>query len=343
VHSDPSRHEVEIDLSDPNTSHSLVVDIVGRGKNVLDVGCGTGDLGRALVERGCRVSGLEVDEAAAELARHGLEQVVVADLNASPASEHFPADSFDAVVFADVLEHLEDPVGALTDAVGLLKPGGRVVASIPNITHGSVRLALLQGRWHYTDVGLLDSTHVRFFNRAGVLELFAAAGLFVEELQGSLADPLDVEVVVAADQLPPSIVEWVRHQRDALVYQYIVGARVARDEATPADVPLVPAVPEDSVRVVDKFTARSEAELETRQQQLNMRDHIIGLEAATATAQARAARAEKQLERVEERLTRKNDRIRALVQQIRELEGEGGDRRSSGRGPLGRLRRGQEQ
>lgn len=343
--SDLSHYAVDIDLGNANTSHSLVADLVGRGKSVLDVGCWTGDLGRALIGRGCQVSGLEVDEEAAELARADLDQVVVADLNSSPTSEHFPPASFDVVIFADVLEHLQDPVAVLADAAALLKPDGRVVISVPNITHGSVRLALLQGRWSYTDTGLLDATHIRFFNRAGVLEMFSAAGMVVEELQASLADPLNVEVVVAADRLPPSIIEWVRHQRDALVYQYVAAARVAgAGEATPTDLPLVPAVPEESVRTVDKFTARSEAELENRQQQLNIRDHIIGLEAATATAQTRAARAEQQLKGAQKRLSRKNDRIRELVEQVRELKRDADhERRPSLRGSLGRFRRGREQ
>jgi 2-polyprenyl-3-methyl-5-hydroxy-6-metoxy-1,4-benzoquinol methylase len=345
VDSELSHYAVDIDLGNPNTSHSLVADLVGRGKRVLDVGCRTGGLGRALIGRGCQVSGLELDEAAAELAKADLEQVVVADLNTSSVSEHFAAGSFDAVVFADVLEHLHDPVAVLRDAATLLEPDGRLVVSVPNVTHGSVRLALLQGRWSYTEAGLLDAAHVRFFNRAGVLEMVAAAGLAVDELRASLADPLDVEVVVAADRLPPSIVEWVRHQRDALVYQFVLSARVAPVGADPtSDVPLVPAVAEESVRVVDKFTERSQSELENRQQQLNTRDYVIGLEAATATAQARAVRLSQRLNVAEKRLNRKNDRIQELLQQVRELEDAAGDAApGSGRGALGRLRRGPQQ
>ncbi len=340
---DTSHYEVEIDLGNRNTSHSLVADLVGRGKRVLDVGCWTGDLGRVLIKRGCQVSGLEIDEEAAEKARADLETVVVADLEEAPTSEHFPAGSFDVVVFADVLEHLRDPVGVLRDAASLLTPDGKIVISVPNVTHGSVRLALLQGRWTYTDTGLLDATHIRFFNRAGVLEMFTAAGLIVEELRGSTADPLDVEVVVDADRLPPSVIEWVRHQRDAMVYQFVVSARVAPagEVAVTTDVPLEPAVPEESIRFRDKFTARSEAELEARQQQLNYRDHILGLEAAAATAQSRAARAERQLKGAQKRLERKNARIKELLAEVSMLQRDLGQRRPAGvRSALGRLRRG---
>jgi 2-polyprenyl-3-methyl-5-hydroxy-6-metoxy-1,4-benzoquinol methylase len=346
VDSDLSHYEVDIDLGNPNTSHSLVADLVGRGKRVLDVGCWTGDLGRVLTARGCEVSGLEIDEEAAEKARADLERVVVADLDLEPVSRHFPAGSFDAVVFADVLEHLRDPVGVLRDTAPLLSPGGKIVISVPNVTHGSVRLALLQGRWKYTDTGLLDSTHIRFFNRVGVLELLASAGLSVDDLRGSIADPLNVEVVVDADRLPPSVVEWVRHQRDALVYQFVVSAQVAPEgqAAAPTELPLVPAVAEESVRIRDKFTTRSELELEARQQQLNYRDHILGLEAGVATAQSRAARAERQLKGAQKRLDRKNARIKELAAQVsmlqRELDEQGPN---AVRNAFSKLRRGNDQ
>jgi 2-polyprenyl-3-methyl-5-hydroxy-6-metoxy-1,4-benzoquinol methylase len=345
VDGDVSHYEVDIDLGNPNTSHSLVADLVGRGKRVLDVGCWTGDLGRVLIGRGCEVSGLEIDPEAAEKARADLETVVVADLETEPTSKHFPAASFDTVVFADVLEHLSDPVGALRDAATLLVPDGNIVISIPNVTHGSVRLALLQGRWRYTSTGLLDATHIRFFNRAGVLDMFAEAGLVVDELRGSIADPLNVEVVVDADRLPPTVVEWVRHQRDALVYQFVVSARLARVGEGPAsaDVPLVPAVAEETVRARDRFTVRSEAELEARQQQLNYRDHILGLEAAAATAQSRAARVDRQLKGAQKRLDRKNARIKELTAQISRLQHELDDRPDAVRSALNRLRRGHDQ
>jgi hypothetical protein len=203
-----------------------------------------------------------------------------------------------------------------------------------------MRLALLQGRWTYTETGLLDATHIRFFNRAGVLAMFAEAGYVVEELRATLADPLAVEVVVDAERLPPSIVEWVRHQRDALVYQYMAAARPARpdEQPGPMEMTMVPAVPEETVRTKDRHTVRSQAELESRQQQLNVRDHILGLEAAVATAQARTAKAEQQLKGAMKRLERKNERIKELADKVSRQEGE--PRPDLVRGAINKLRRG---
>src|SRR4051812_48099142 len=252
----------------------MVAGLVGQGRRVLDLGCWTGDLGAVLTAQGCEVTGIEIDQAATEKARHRLHDVIVADLNTSLPSEHVEPASFDVVVLADVLEHLTDPGAVLADAGRLLAPGGRVVVSVPNVTHGSVRLALLEGHWRYTETGLLDTTHIRFFDRSSLLELFTRAGFAVEELRGTLADPLDVEVRVHGDRLPPNVVEWVRDQPDAMVYQYIVAAHVATaEEQAAAVVPkLVVPVPEESVRFEDDHTERARADLEERHRVLTMRD-----------------------------------------------------------------------
>jgi 2-polyprenyl-3-methyl-5-hydroxy-6-metoxy-1,4-benzoquinol methylase len=345
VDTDLGHYEVAIDMGNRNTSHTQVAELIGRGKRVLDVGCWTGDLGRLLLTRGNTVSGLEIDAAAAERAAADFE-VVVADLNVAPASEHFEAGSFDVVVFADVLEHLMDPVQVLVDATKLLAPDGKIVISVPNVGHGSVRLALLQGRWNYTATGLLDATHIRFFNRENLLSTFGEAGLVVEDLRGTIADPLDVEVVVDSDRLPPTVVEWVRHQRDALVYQFVAAARLPRDDdpVTAAEVPLVPAAPEESVRRRDKYTQRARLDREERQERLNVRDHIIGLEAATATAQAEVAKIARQLKGAQSRLDRKNARIKELSDELRGREHPVDDRQHGGlRDTLSKLRGGPEQ
>ncbi|GAB3247930.1 class I SAM-dependent methyltransferase [Nocardioides dilutus] len=323
MNNDLSHYEVDIDLEgSPNTSHTQVASLIGQDKRVLDLGCWAGDLGRALMTQGCRVSGLEVDPEAADKARSVLDEVVVADLDTSLPSEHFSAGSFDVVVLADVLEHLRDPGRVLADVSTLLAPGGRVVASIPNITHGSVRLALLQGRWNYTETGLLDEGHLRFFDRAGVLGLFANAGFVVEELRATALDPLATEVEVIDQRLPSPVIEWVRDQPDALVYQFIVAARPALDGEVhdPSSVRLSLAVPTQEARSVDSHTERALADLEERHRLLTVRDHIIGLEASAASAQFATETAERKLRGASKRLRLKNERIKQLNKQVRRLQ-----------------------
>jgi SAM-dependent methyltransferase len=145
-------------------------------RRVLDVGCGAGHLGRLLKERGHHVTGLElVPEAAAE-ARTRLDLVVTADVEAGLP---FDADSFDAVIFADLLEHLVDPWRVLREAAAVLAPGGVVVASVPNVQNLDVLRRLLRGRWDYRERGILDRGHLRFFTLSTIRDLFAQAGLTI--------------------------------------------------------------------------------------------------------------------------------------------------------------------
>jgi 2-polyprenyl-3-methyl-5-hydroxy-6-metoxy-1,4-benzoquinol methylase len=315
------RYEAEIDLTNPNLSHTQVVDLVGVDKRVLDVGCADGDVARALNRRGCKVSGIDVDPASAERAREDLEQLVIADLNTSRLSDHFGGQTFDAIVFADVLEHLLDPEAVLRDSLSLLSADGHVVVSIPNIAHGGVRLSLLTGQWNYTDTGLLDRTHLRFFTRDSFLALFETCDLVVTRLQSTVADPLSVEVRVDGDSLAPEVIDWVRHQPDALNYQFVAAARPRRPGDADLPVPeLVPAIPDVVVRAEDRYTQslrekeREDAErhrelLDGRHRLLTVRDHIIGLEAATATARSGEERALQQLRRTEARLVANKKRL----------------------------------
>jgi SAM-dependent methyltransferase len=147
---------------------------------VLDVGCGTGGLGALLKARGHQVTGIELVPEAAALARGRLDDVRLADVEA----EGFPfgPGSFDAIAFADVLEHFVDPWRVLREAAELLVPGGVVVASVPNLQNGAVLWRLIRGRWEYRERGITDYGHLRFFTLHTLRGLFAHAGLRIEQV-----------------------------------------------------------------------------------------------------------------------------------------------------------------
>lgn len=332
-----ARYDTHLDMAERNVSHTQIVELVGSNKRVLDVGCATGYVASGLVDRNCRVWGVDIDAEAAEKARPFLEKLVIADLEHEPLIDQFDKGSFDAVIFGDVLEHLVDPVRALRDAASLLADGGRIIVSIPNVTHGSLRLALLRGQWTYTTVGLLDETHVRFFDRAGVARLFASAGLSVEHLRGVMVDPLASEVDVRPDELPPGFIEWVREQPDALVYQFVASAHLTGPDDSGQLPELVPAAPLDVVRQVDEYTRRHREELETlqhvqnlaeingahaaelRHELLRVRDHVIGLEATVASSRTRTAEAKRELAVARRRLKARNKRLARTERQVANL------------------------
>ncbi|HBI43938.1 MAG TPA: hypothetical protein DDY78_13965, partial [Planctomycetales bacterium] len=147
---------------------------------VLEVGCGAGELGRLLKERGHYVAGVELVPEAAEAARRHLDHVVTADVETDGLP--FTPGSFDAVIFADVLEHLIDPWRVLGEAAALLSPEGRMIASIPNVQNLDVVWRLLRGRWDYRERGILDRGHLRFFTLHGVHGLFEQAGLTMDHV-----------------------------------------------------------------------------------------------------------------------------------------------------------------
>jgi SAM-dependent methyltransferase len=150
---------------------------------VLDVGCGSGALGAHLRKRGNVVWGIDTANDIADQASRRLNRFMLADICDGACIDKLLGDErFDVIVFADVLEHLSDPVGTLRSYMRFLRPGGRVLVSVPNVAVWNVRLSLLLGRFDYTATGTLDRTHLRFFTAASLRRTLLAAGLRVEQL-----------------------------------------------------------------------------------------------------------------------------------------------------------------
>jgi O-antigen biosynthesis protein len=219
-----SKYEVQIDLENTNNSHALIVEFVGRGKRVLDVGCATGDLARVLVERGCAVTGIEIDPEAAHQAEKHCERVVIGDVEELDLSELLGDEAFDVIVFGDTLEHLKNPLRTLDRLKPFLRPEGYVVASIPNVAHGSVRLALIQGKFRYSPLGLLDDTHLRFFTRASVEQLFEDAGFLITGLKRTLRGIFDTEIEVDREPISEEVLRLLHKDSEVSTYQCVLKA-----------------------------------------------------------------------------------------------------------------------
>jgi SAM-dependent methyltransferase len=159
----------------------FVPDNPGR---VLDVGCGAGAVGHALKEQtSCEVWGIELDPVAAGLAAEVLDRVLVGDVNS--LLDDLPQGTFQTILLLDVLEHVPEPGILLQSLAPLLAPGGKLVASIPNVRYFfNVADLAVHGRWDYTDEGILDRTHLRFFTRSSMETLFKDHGYLVETTAG---------------------------------------------------------------------------------------------------------------------------------------------------------------
>jgi 2-polyprenyl-3-methyl-5-hydroxy-6-metoxy-1,4-benzoquinol methylase len=212
----------------PDSAHTLVMDLVPHEAKVLDVGCATGYMARALVDnRSCRVTGIEISEEAGKQARRHCDRVIIGDIETMDLDEELGEERFDAIIFADVLEHLRYPAQVLLRVRTFLSENGAILASIPNVAHGSVRLALLAGEFRYRPLGLLDKTHLRFFTREGVQDLFEESGYAVTTWRRRRLDLADAEI-----RVPPSVPNEARvalaGDPEASTYQFIV-------RATPSD------------------------------------------------------------------------------------------------------------
>jgi 2-polyprenyl-3-methyl-5-hydroxy-6-metoxy-1,4-benzoquinol methylase len=149
-------------------------------RRILDLGCSSGALGAALRARqGAEVIGIERDPELAADAEERLDRVIVSDLGELFGSEGDPGiDEVDCLIAADVLEHLVDPWTVLGNAVRLVRPGGSVVVSLPNVRYWETFRALgLRGTWPRRKIGIFDQTHLRWFALADALALLRQAGV----------------------------------------------------------------------------------------------------------------------------------------------------------------------
>lgn len=161
----------------PGTLMHLLAQRVPPAKTLLDIGCGSGDVGEVLVGRGLVVDGIEADPERASIARQRLRHVQTGVVGSEFKPEGELLDHYDAILFIDVIEHLVDPGPVLVWAREHLSAEGRILAFIPNSAFLSFRLRMLRGDWHYDESGFFDRDHVRFYDPDTMRDIPSSAGL----------------------------------------------------------------------------------------------------------------------------------------------------------------------
>jgi len=187
--------------------------MVRREARALEIGCATGYMTRRLREDlGCSVTAVDIDPAQAREAEPHAQRLIVGDIMDAGTWARIDG-KFDYVIFADVLEHVSDPWEVLKRTKAVLDDGGTVLASIPNVAYYKVRKEILLGRFNYTDFGILDNSHLRFFTAKTARALFECNGYRVERMQATFRGRVDRALGRVA--------------RNAFAYQFIIKASVS--------------------------------------------------------------------------------------------------------------------
>lgn len=212
-----------------DTAPARVSRMVGSGKKVLEIGAGPGSITRVLRAQGNQIVALEVDQTAIPHLKRHCERVVSADLNRADWPSLFEGEKFDAVIAADVLEHLTDPWSTLERMRSLLAPAGVLVLSVPHAAHACILACLLHEDVEYRDWGLLDRTHIRFFGLKNLQDAVRRAGLKVVRGEFVVRAPEETEFKDKWNALTEEARYFLGKQRFAQVYQIVVSVAAAGD------------------------------------------------------------------------------------------------------------------
>jgi len=208
-----------------NANLTVLEIIPAESKKIIEIGCGSGALAREfkIINPACHYIGLDIVEQYANMASKYCDETIVANLEKQDALFYEKLKDRDCWIFADSLEHLLDPWLALKKVREVIPEHGYVVACIPNAQNWSVVGNLAIGNFRYQDSGLLDKTHLRWFTRQTMFELFEGAGFSVESVTSRIVgDPSNIPFLSIIREIAkfagtdPEIAA-----RDSIPFQYV--------------------------------------------------------------------------------------------------------------------------
>ncbi len=252
------------DASAERNSLAVLASFIAPQSRVLDLGIGSGSLGQLLREQlGCRLDGVTLNPQEQSVARNWYERIDLLDLDQPGWDAGFGEAAYDAIVCADVLEHLKRPERVLQACRRLLRPHGALLVSVPNIGYAGQVADLMQGNFKYGAEGLMDRTHLRFFTRRSFGQLLESQGWAVRQVE-TIEQPLhETEFTMAFDALPPAVGRHLLSRPDASAYQLVFVATLEgtdprppqREIAPPPDISAATFVAQLFVATTAGFTA----------------------------------------------------------------------------------------
>lgn len=220
-----SKYDYKIDLSE-NSSTGLILKKIRQGSTVLEFGCATGRMTKYMQEKlHCQVYIVEIDREAYETAVKYAADGVCGDIMDMEWKEKFSDIRFDHILFADVLEHLPDPDNVIREASQLLVPDGNIIFSVPNITHNDIILKAVSDHFDYTDVGLLDNTHIHFWGLENIRPFAKKNSLYIHNIEATYCETGCTEQYKGdLSNIPPLLLNILSERLCGTVYQFVVTA-----------------------------------------------------------------------------------------------------------------------
>lgn len=216
-----------------NDSLSMLLKYIRPYSKVLEFGCANGRMTKYMAEQlNCEVSIVEYEKEAYQDAVKFAADGMCTDIMQFEWCEYFQS-SFDYIIFADVLEHLANPKEVLIKTHKLLKEDGKVLLSIPNIAHNDIIVKLIQGSFDYTNIGLLDDTHIHFFAKNGISKFLSISGYVAEKVEYTQIPMGQTEQFWNSQYKADYILEdRLMNRIDGEIYQYIICARKKKESET---------------------------------------------------------------------------------------------------------------
>lgn len=222
------KYDFALDM-DTENSNATILKNISQSSRVLELGCAHGRMTKYLKENlNCTVTIAEVDKVAGKVASQWASESFIGQYDGDVERVNFFSElnlssnnNFDYIIFADVLEHLQNPKIVLDKCKKLLSPIGSIWISVPNISHNAVLIDLWNDKFTYRETGLLDNTHLRFFTESSLAKMVEDCGLVVNNAINLKNVVENTEFKNSYDDVPAIIALLMKHREHGETYQFV--------------------------------------------------------------------------------------------------------------------------
>ena len=221
-------YQINLNMDNTNDARIIGYSYIVPESTVLDIGSACGDFGALIKkEKNCNVFGMEYDAQSIKIAQklnvyQQLDQIDLNVFDENDYKEYF--DFFDSIVLLDILEHLLDPEKVLISLKKFLKEDGYFVISLPNIAFFDIKVSLLEDDFTYTDTGILDRTHIKFFTYKTIITFMASLNLKINDCKVVVND------LTLENKLPRNVKKFIVKDPHSFVYQYVMKVYPSNDD-----------------------------------------------------------------------------------------------------------------